>query len=322
MKKTKLILALACMALAPAVASANSADEKAAMKDMNNWLITQRLSPRIDSENDRLVFRHSDVLYWITFEGNDKKMLYTLHRQKIDVSKASDSRDIFNRKQEVAIQAANLLNAEKEFKTYVNGNRVDMEFPVYATSVVEYQHVFPSILNLFKGAEDAFQQKYKRGRNIVDSIHNHWMDIDTTTKVVSQPTLKEVRHDQHLKISNFQLRSIDHEGNTRIAYDQSLRKADTHFLQPKIKVTADKKGLYKIGMRIMDSKGKLYLPSKRSNYTTVSPVDIEKEKKEMEVELVPFGGRNDRGTIWPAGDYTIEFFEDETPIYRTSFTVL
>lgn len=292
--------------------------QKKAQKSIVEFLRSKHYSPSIDTSDQSVCFKKNDVLYWITFEGNSSPLLYTIHRKGIKF--ASDKDNTLNRCREIAEKAANMVCAQRVVKAYMNGNKVDFCLPMYAATPEDFQQVFSSGMAAFDNIKQVFDNNYKKGRVIADSIHSYWSNVDTTVVVVPQNNASEVTSQRNLTISSFSVCVVDAGGTIVSDYDKSIRKSQCRYLQERVELSAKNDGLYKLGMKLYTPEGKLLVPNKDARFTSITSINVPKANKINTYELLKFG--SDNGNIWKAGEYKIEFYEDDTVIYSSTINIL
>lgn len=311
-------VALLCSEFAVAQNVTLNEVQKKAQKSIIEFLRSKHYSPSIDTNDQSVCFKKNDVLYWITFEGNSSPLLYTIHRKGIKF--ASDKDNTLNRRREIAEKAANMVCAQRIVKAYLNGNKVDFCLPMYAATPENFQQVFNAGMAAFDNIKQTFDNNYKKGRVIADSIHSYWSNLDTTVVVVPQNNVTEVVRQRNLTISSFSVRVVDAGGSVISDYDKSIRKNSCRYLQERVELSAKNDGVYKLGVKLYTPDGKLLVPNMEARFTTITTIDVPKANKSHTYELLKFG--SDNGSIWKAGEYKIEFYEDDTKIYSESINIL
>lgn len=293
-------------------------DEKKAQKSVVEFLRTKKFAPSIDPNDQTVCFKRDGVLYWVSVKGDANRMLYSLYRNGIKFANPDDPK--LSRKSEVALMAANNLNASRTIKSFQKGGVVRFVFPMYAKTPEEFQAVFSSMMRAFDDIKADFDAQYKLAKLKVDSIHSHWYNLDTTIMVVNQQGVANTAPTRNLKISRISARNVDASDNVISDYDQGIRKSKAQFIQEKVSLTADKAGMYKVGVRLYNPEGKLLVPNDKARFTTISTIDVKKAGKEADYDLLKFGSKDSE--IWLPGEYKIEFFEDDTRIFSDSIHIL
>lgn len=319
MKTIKILcFAIALMCCGAMTAQTLNDAQKKAQKSLIEFLRTRHYSPSIDTNDQSVCFKKNDVLYWITFEGSSSPLLYTIHRKGIKF--ANDKDKTLSRRREIAVQAANMVCAKRVVKAYMNGNRVDFCLPIYAATPEDFQQVLSAGLSAFDNIKKTFDESYNKGRAVADSIHDYWSNHDTTVVVVPQYNAPEVARQRSLSISSFSVRVVDSGNGVISDYDKSIRKSNCRYLQERVELSAKNDGAYKLGVKLYTPDGKLLVPNKDSRFTTITTIDVPKANKTNTYELLKFG--SDNGNIWKAGEYRIDFYEDETKIYSSTINIL
>jgi len=295
--------------------------QKKAQQSLIEYLRTKHYSPTIDTQDQSVCFKKNDLLFWVTFEGNTAPLLYTIHREGIKFTTDKDGKEKVSRKREVAQMAANEVTARRTVKAFLSrGGRVEFCLPVYAATPEEFQNVFERSLAAFNDIKKTFDDYYKKSRNVIDSIHSYWYDLDTTSVVLEQKNVPGTVEAKNLKISGISVRVVNADGSVVSDYDKAIRRGQCRFLQEKVTLTSAKDGAFKIGVKLYNKDGKLFVPHKGTRFTTVTTIDVPKAGKVVEAELLKFG--TDVEDYWKAGEYKIEFYEDDTLIYTDAINIL
>lgn len=287
-----------------------------------NYLRVQGFSPKYFSDDNSINFKWKKEVYWITTDRKEKVTRYTVHCFPVEFKKNPKDPGRLNRQREVAAQATNAINASHDYKMFLKGNSVNIEFPIYASNVKDFLNVFPDLLLAMENAKRDFQKSFRASRAVCDSIHGFWMNNDTTIRVMKQPAQNVAikKHNANIKIISTSARNVTSGGSVISDYDQGLRTSKMEFLQPKITYTASNKGTFKIGVKIYTPDKKLLLPAKDARYTIVSTVTVKKTDKELEQDLDIFGSKEK--DAWEPGEYIIEYYEDDIPVYNDAFNLL
>lgn len=312
-----LILVAMCMIMATGSAFAISPAVRGAQMAVKNYLTKQGYTSQIDDKDNSVNFRFNNSLFYVTFEETGSGILYTLHRTAIKFEQGPS--DANARRLENATVAANYLNGHYPYKTYVNGNRVDFVYPVFATSPEDYIKAFPTLLKSMTNIKENFDRYYKVAKTRNDSIHQFWARNDTSVIVVPQQKVQGANTPPSLTVSGVpDFRIIDANGAVLTNYGESIRKSELKYIQPSITLTATKKGTYHIGVVIIAPNGKTLVPNMRDNRTIITTKEI--DKKPTTVELDSFGSPD--GKFWEAGEYKVIFYEGNNILKETSFNVL
>jgi hypothetical protein len=324
MKKLRLIGLVICLLMTNNVLFAQqkvtlNALQQSAQKSIVKTLKAKKIEPKIDINDESVCFTKDNVFYWITFEGEDSPLLYTIHRKSIKFAEDDDAK--LNHKKEIAEKAANMVTAEETFKAYLADNKVEFSFPFYVNSEEEFANVIDKSLVAFADAKKSFDEKYKISKEVTDTIHSYWNHLDTTIVVLpqEQEIVTEVET-PNVTIEDFAVRIVDKNGNELVGYNKSIRKNECKYLQEKVMTIATKPGIYKLGVKIYTPEGKLLVPTPDAKFTTLTKVELNKSTRSTEVELAKFG-TDDLGW-WKAGEYKIEFYDGEVMVYSNSINVL
>ncbi|MCM1369426.1 MAG: hypothetical protein NC204_03540 [Candidatus Amulumruptor caecigallinarius] len=323
MKNIRILFLLAVVALLSAGrANAQSSAEVIANNTMAKYLNSKGIATKVKKEDNSLNFLHRDVLYWITFDGNASSMLFTLHRNpfKLIEDKEKGNKARISRKLENARIAAEFITADNDYKAYVKGSRMLFEFPVYASDAAQYSKVFDKILSSMENISKSMHRNMGRAKAYNDSIHKYWMVNDTSKVVVSQRSIDTRASGQNLAYNHVSIRNVDALDKVISDYDVALRKSDAQYIQPRVELASKKKGTFKVGVKIFTPEGRLLVPSRDSDFTTITTIDVKKTGKPEIYELNKFGTTN--GSLWKNGEYRIEFYEDDRKLGSTTFTLL
>lgn len=321
MKTIRLITTalLLCMTLGmQAQAKRLTESERVAQRNLVDFLRTKGFTPSIDSSDQSVCFKKNGTLYWISVEGNSDMILYTLFRNGIKY--ADGEKKEHNYRSEIAVLAANRLNTTQIYKAYRSGASVRFCMPMYAANFDAFKAAFPSMMDEFDNVKKDFDLCYKACHATVDSIHDYWQDLDTTRVVIEQKGISNTAPTRNITITNIAVRNVDAADNVISDYDQGIRQSKSQFLQPRVELKANKKGVYKVGVRIYNPDGKLLVPSADSRFTTISTVNVKKDNKPEDYDLLKFGSRE--SDVWKAGEYVIKFYEDDTIIYEDKIHIL
>lgn len=308
---------LCCLAARAQRVKLNEAQKKAQTVIMTS-LRAINYSPTIDTNDQSVCFKKGDLLYWITFEGKSSPLLYTIHHKPIKFS--LDNGNDLSRRREVAEKAANMVNSRLTVKASMTGSRVNLSFPMYAASPEDFTRVLPACLDAFSSVRKEFDECYKIARVKTDSIHDYWTNVDTMTVVVPQKNVAEAASQRNLTISSISVRVVDDGNNVISDYDKGIRRKNCRYLQESIEMTAKNDGVYKVGVRLYTPEGKLLVPDKAARFTTVTTVDVRRANKMATYELLKFGSDDDQ--MWKAGEYKIEFYEDDNKIFTDAINIL
>lgn len=322
MKNFKLIMLVAFVALGCNMANALSVAELQAQKYVAKYLTDAGFTVEIDKDDDSVNFNQSGVNYWITFKNGENGILYTLHRRPIKMRSASDDDETALRLTEKATYAANDVNRKRPYKVTVKDARVDFTFPVYASTPEEYTKMLLSIITPMYSCKEDFDKAFEHNKVTVDSIHNYWSYKDPNAIILPQQKTKVVHKEKPgLKASktNFASLSAPEKGEVLINYDTPLTQGKCKYLTEKFTVTSDTPGTYTIGFKLYNPDGKLIVPAKNAQFTTITEVEIKKAGKETEVTLTPFG--TDNTSFWVPGVYLYELYDGDAKMLEDVFSI-
>lgn len=302
--------------------------ELSAQKSMNEYLKRKNYETKILENDQSINFMVNGNLFWLTVEGNANGILYTLHRRPIKLTKNSTSKEEAALLCEKAIYAVNAMNAVNPYKTYLKGDRIEFEFPIYAITPGEYQTIFPIVLKkLNEVNQDHFRLRMEEATITTDSIHNYWQssagaNFVKDRLVVKQPVSslnrKTKKADSKTILSTPLIQSVDKYGNVLIPYGEILYQDKMQFMQSKISASADKNDFYELSVQIITPDGKTMVPSAEDNMTITTEFKL--GKKENIVEFTPFGSVDE--VIWKPGKYTVIFFVNNEEALRQTVNIL
>lgn len=325
MKNFKAILLIVVALMGWNVANAMTVAEKAAQKEVKDYLTRQGFRVEIDPDDDSVMFRQSDLIYWITFKGDGSGILYTLHVKPLKLRAENDDDDTANRKHERAVYAANELNRISPAKTEVRHTRVDFTFPVFASSASEYIKQLSNVLKELQSARSQFHDQFKKMEYVTDSVHNYWSTQDPNLVVLPQRA-GAIRHkvNPDLSVSNVEIATYGSYSNSEankplIDYNGQIFQDRCRFIREKITVRANEAGKYYIGVKLYNPEGKLIVPNKHSEFTTVTPIEIKKANKEVDVELNAFGTPDT--SFWTPGVYRLEIYDSDVLVRKEAFEI-
>ncbi len=301
--------------------------ELVAQKSMNEYLKKRNYETKILEKDQSINFMVNGNLFWLTIEGNANHMLYTLHRRPIKLTENATPEEAALLR-EKAIYAVNAMNIANPYKSFLNGDKVEFEFPVYALSPGEYQAVFPMILKkLDEVSMDNFKLRMLAATQTTDSIHNYWQGSGGAISakdrlVVKQPVTTSSHNAKKTSgktaLSNPLIQSVDKRGNVLVPYGEILYQDKIQFLQPKISASSDKNNFYELGVQIVTPDGKIMVPSIEEDMTMT--ISAELGKKEKVVEFGSFGSAEE--AIWKPGKYTVIFFVNGEEALRQTVNIL
>lgn len=320
----KLAFAALITASVSGTCSALNTFEQHAQTQMKEFL-DKTYDTRIRNDDQSINFMVGENLFWLTMEGNATSMLFTLHRRPIrldDVKTMTDEE--LSIEKERAIYAADELSANNPYKAFLRGNRVEFEFPVYATSAVEYKKVFHAVLeSLNKVSLKEFKELMAKAKITIEGRKALNPKKAKSDKMVLQqpvrmPNTGGQKQDANVKISRISVRSVDKAGNESIPYGEMMYQNRLQFLQSKLMATADKAGYYEIGMQIINPQGQLMVPSENSDMTAVVTTELKRGNKDIVFD--PFGSED--VSVWEPGTYTLVYFVNGKEVFRQPINVL
>lgn len=281
-------------------------DGNKAQKALVEYLRSISLTPSIDTRDNSVCFKSGDVFFWVTFDGNSP-VLYTIHRKglKFDTDPAF--------KVSIATIACNEVNRRHYVKCVCKDKRIEFVMQTYAKEPSDFHGGFRKMLNAFKDVEvtfkKAYEQRYDRWRK--DSIAAH-KPIMPDTPVGNSP----------LKVTYIAFGNFDAVGNVISDYNQPLRKSACRFIKASVNVSSSEKGIFKLGMRIVNPDGKAMVANKGVDYCSATNIEIKKTSKEQEYNLDSYG--SDKPGFWKAGEYKVEIFDFEkgVQLFTTTFNIL
>lgn len=325
MKKFKVILLLAAILMGWNAANAMTAAERAAQTEVASYLTRQGFKVEIDKDDESVNFKQSDILYWITFSGDSSGVLYTLHRRPIKLRSEKDDAAKALRKNEVAVFACNEVNRRYPYKAVVKDCRVDFTFPVYAATPAEYIKELANVLNSMRNIKQEFDRQFEAVKVTTDSIHNYWATEKPNVIVLPQSSTQSIHkvsadvNISKVAVASYNSPSMNESNKPVVDYDHQLDESNCLFLRERITLSAREPGKYYIGVKILNPEGKLIVPNKDDEFTTVTPIEVKKANKEVEYELRPFGTAG--LGFWKAGNYTLEFYDADVLVRSVVVTV-
>lgn len=323
-KLITLVAVMAAFLFASPAASAFNAIERTSQMAVLNYLNNQGYDTRVDNDDNSVMFfiekkigkKVEKKFYYITFKGDGKGVLYTLHAAPVKFE--FEDKDVRARKMEAAEKAGNLMNPNGPVKVYLANNRLNFTYPIFAKNPDDYLKVLPNLIDeIDKTRDNDYDFYLKKGEAKTDSIHKYWAKNDPDKIVVRQPNNNVGSNQRNLTVSDPYFRNVDANGNQLDDYNARLRKVDLRYVQPKVTVTSPNKGNFKLGVKIINPKGKILVPTPESNMTIVSVVEADKKGKV--VELGWFG--TDQPDFWEVGQYNVIFYEDDNELYRINMDV-
>lgn len=297
MKKNRLFILLIAVSLSLTMMAQNQLNEAClkAQKSLMEYLRSIGMSPSIDTRDNSVCFKKNDMFYWITFEG-DGPVLYTVHRKGIKFDSDSSFKPI------VATVACNEVNNKHKIKCIYDDKRIEFIMQTYAKEPSDFHGGFGKMIAAFNKVEDTFKNSYdkayKKWRD--DSIAAHGPNVSGTPGIST------------LKIKSIAFGNFDKNGNPIANYNQPLHRSNCRYIKSMVSITSREKGVFRIGMKIINPDGKPMVAHKGTEYATTKNIEITKTNKPVQVELPPFGSENDK--FWKAGEYKVEFYDYESNV--------
>ena len=322
MKNLKFLFLLMALLIANIGGFAFNAVEKAAQKEVKDYLERQGFKTEIDNDDNSVMFKQSDILYWVTFKAlsDANGILYTLHRRPVKLPELKDGVVKANLNHEIAVYAVNELNEKFPYKAYVRGQRVNFEFPVYASSPQEYVKQLNNVLKSLRNAQNDFDAAARLSKATVDSIHNYWADNDTARVILpGGDRLGNIKTRSELKVGKVAIGSVDNRGDFIVDYDGFLTTRNCEFLMEKVAVSASVPGEYQLGVKILNPDKKMIASAGNKEFTTELNLLIKKANKEQEVVFPPFGTTSP--DFWQPGIYTIQIYDANVLVREDVFNI-
>lgn len=309
MKAIRFFSVAACLCLFMSVMAQGSLTEDGvkAQKALVEHLRANGLTPSIDTKDNSVCFKNNDVFYWVTFEGN-APVLYTIHRKGLKF----DQDPAF--KPSCARLACNEVNRKHKIKSTYSDKRVDFIMETYAKDPSDFHGGFRRMLAAFKDVDVTFKNTY-------DKAFDQWKK-DSIENNKPVPVPKVVPGNSPLTVSYIAFGNFEANGNVISDYDQPLRKSACKYIKATLDVSSTEKGLFKLGMKIINPDGKPMILAKGVEYCSTVNIEVKKTNKPVECEFSPYG--SDTTDFWKAGEYRVEIydFEKGALIHTTTFNIL
>lgn len=308
MKTFRFISVAACLCLSmTAMAQSLTEDGAKAQKALMENLRSHGLTPSIDTKDNSVCFKYNDVFYWVTFEGS-APVLYTIHRKGLKF----DDDPVF--KPALAKLACNEVNRKHKIKCTYSDKRVEFIMETYAKEPSDFHGGFRKMLAAFKDVDVTFKSNY-------DKAFDQWKkDSIEQNQALIPPT--PVPGSSSLTVSDVAFGNFESNGTVISDYDQPLRKSSCKFIRASVGLTSSEKGIFKLGMKLINPNGKAMVATKGVEYCATANVEIKKANKPVECELSPYG--SDAADFWKAGEYKVEIydFEKGALLFTTTFNIL
>ena len=275
-----------------------------AQKALVDYLRTINIVPTIDTRDNSVCFKSHDVFFWVTFEDKSPVM-YTIHRKPIKFDEVAD----FNAS--CARIACNEVNRKHRIKCTYSNKRVDFIMQTFAKEPSDFHGSFRNMIASFKDVDVTFKKAY-------DNAYNKWKEDSINENKQFPPQLGK----SALKVSSIAFGNFGPTGNVISAYNQPLRKSECCFIKACLEISSAEKGIFKIGMIIINPDGKSMATMKGLYYCTTKNIEINKVNKNQKCELDPIGAETP--DFWKAGEYKVFIydFEKGDQIYTTTFNIL
>lgn len=290
---TLIVVSFVLSMAAMAQSRLNDSEQKA-QDALRDFLRSQNRAYNIDAEDNSLLFKDGDIVYWVTFSGTSP-MLYTIHRKGVRYEKEGTF------KASCAYEACNEVNrTSRVVKAVCEGKDVHFYSEVYAKNPEDFHATLRKNIDAFAGVSDTYKKTYATAFDawVKDSIAKN------APQIIEQPIGKS-----DLTVSGVSFASKDMKGNVIVDYDNPLRKNNVCCIVAEVAVEAAEKGVYKLGMKIYNPEGKIMLPKAGLEYTSTKNFTLPKAKRPYGVELDPYG--SDASDIWKAGEYKVEIYDCE-----------
>ena len=281
-------------------------DGTRAQKALVEYLRANSLAPSIDTRDNSVCFKSKDVFYWVTFDESSP-VLYTIHRKGLKF----DEDPAF--KPSCARVACNEVNRKHQIKCIYDGKRIECIMQTYAKDPSDFHGGFRKMLAAFKNVDDTFKNTY-------DKAFDQWKKDSIAQNKPITPNIPIGK--SSLKVSYIAFGNFDAKGNVISDYNQPLRKSACKFIKASLDVSSSEKGIFKIGMKIINPDGKPMVATRGVDYCSTTNIEIKKTNKPQECELDQYGAET--SDFWKAGEYKVEIydFEKGALLYSTTFNIL
>lgn len=302
--------------------------EKYTQKQVLSELQKKGYNAEVDNRDNSINFNSGDDFYYIIAKGNGSGIMFTLYGKSIRFDQLYANEEEKNRKMDIAGIAADMMNADFSAKTYVANDRMFFTFPYFAKDSESFINVLTTLMknikevrikhaDYMKKAEKYFESKYSN--DIVDDSKNNNNSQSNNKIILPQPEIQVTEIEEGgLLMSDVAFRNVKSDFSQLTGYANNPRKSDLQFIQPKVTLSAIKKGNYRLGVKIISPDGKVLVPSDNSEMTIINYIEVDKKPKEYELGI--FG--TDKKNFWQVGEYTVTFYDNNREIKTTSFTVL
>ena len=280
------------------------------------YLTDNNYTCEFDSRDESLNFRYNGTLYWITFKSDGENMIYTLHRKPIVMVKQGEEELQANLNRENGALAANMMTAGNSYKAFLNGDKIELQFPNISSTPEEYSKVLMDLLDQFESSKMNFNQEFAKAEALTESLHNFWTSPELT--MVALPSTGNSASPLYINRVDFQNETA--HGSVISEYGYPLDASRMEYLRPRVNLQArDKaKGIYILTVKLIDPDGRTIVRDWALNFTSNSVVEV----KNTNAQNYPLSsiGTDSRG-FWMPGAYQIEIYNEGELIYNQTFTI-
>lgn len=292
--------------------NALSVKEKAAQKSIIEKLKNFGYECEIDSADNSVNFFSNDILYWINFKENGAAIRYSLFRKGIKL----EDKNLSENEIQKYIEVANQMNSELPYKTYIDNNRVQFLYEVFAIQPFDFIKTLNEMLKSLQAAPKKFEDLLRnttKNRNKSKKANKF--------KMITLVQMNE-EYNSGLQIKDVNFRNVTADGKQISAYDENLRNGGSkrlQYVQPCVALEAPQNGRYYFTLEVKDPAGNLLISSPEDSVTM--KVNEELTKKQKDLELGWFG--SDDEDFWAPGKYIV-IIKDEKgqELFETVFNVL
>ena len=125
--------------------------------------------------------------------------------------------------------------------------------------------------------------------------------------------------DSKLSVIDVNVASFSSSDKQLTDFGKTLIKNEVKYIKPQLSVESSEAGKFNIKVRIINPSKKIMKRSADSQYAIESTIEIKKAGKQYICELGKFGSQT--GEIWEKGTYTLEFWEGDNSIEKTTFRI-
>lgn len=308
MKVLRIFLAVTgiCLSMSTTAQKGLTADGTKAQKALLEHLRTNGIAPSVDTRDNSVCFKSNNVFYWVTFD-EDSPILYTLHRKGLNF----DTDPAF--KSSCARVACNEVNRTHKIKCIINNKHIEFIMQTYAKDPSDFHGGLRKMLAAFKDVDVTFKNTYNKA-------FDKWKKDSIAENTPITPD-KPIGNSP-LKVTYIAFGNFDAKGEVISEYNQPLRKSACRFIKATLDVESSEKGIFKVGMKIINPDGKTMVATKGVDYSSTTNIEIKKANKAQECELDSYG--SEKTDFWKAGEYKVEIydFEKGTQLYTTTFNIL